>query len=413
MSEAREKAALAKRAARELAGASRAARERALVCAARRIREDAETIVAANARDPRACARDGHEPAAPGPPHARCRPSLLHRRLARRHRPPAGPARMRRRRVHPRERAAHRAGERPSRRGGDDLRGAPQRDGRRLWLCLRSGNACVLKGGSAARESCLALVDSCRAALVEAGLPADALQYVDDDAQHTQTAELLSATGLVDVLIPRGGASLIRACVEGAKVPVIETGTGNCHIYVHEAADTSKARSILMNAKTQRIGVCNAAESLLVDRAIAREFLADALQDLAGAGVLVHADAETRAIAESLGPDVRGRSPPEDRGRHGGRLGQGVPRPGDQRPRRVRRRRGRRAHQPLRDRPLRGHRLGLLRGVRALPFRRRRGRRLRERLHALHGRRGSSVSVPRSASPRRSSTRAARWAPRR
>ena len=166
-------------------------------------------------------------------------------------------------------------------------------------LCIRSGNACVLKGGSAARESCLAIVSCCRAALADAGLPEDALQYVDDDAAHTQTAELLEATGLVDVLIPRGGASLIRACVEGAKVPVIETGTGNCHVYVHADADFEKALRILMNAKTQRIGVCNAAESLLVDRAIATEFLPRALLELAHADVLVHADAESRAIAEA------------------------------------------------------------------------------------------------------------------
>ena len=162
-------------------------------------------------------------------------------------------------------------------------------------LCVRSGNACVLKGGSAARESCLAIVGACRAALVEAGLPQDALQYVDDDAAHTQTAELLGATGLVDVLIPRGGASLIRACVEGAKVPVIETGTGNCHVYVHEAADLDRARAIVMNAKTQRVGVCNAAESLLVDRSVAAAFLPAMVSELAAAGVVVHGDAETRA----------------------------------------------------------------------------------------------------------------------
>ena len=172
-------------------------------------------------------------------------------------------------------------------------------------LCVRSGNACVLKGGSAARESCLAIVDSCRAALEEAGLPVDALQYVDDDAEHTQTAELLGATGLVDVLIPRGGASLIRACVEGAKVPVIETGTGNCHIYVHSSADLAKARAILMNAKTQRIGVCNAAESLLVDRSVARDYLPAMLSDLASAGVLVHADAETLSAAELVEDENR------------------------------------------------------------------------------------------------------------
>ena len=172
-------------------------------------------------------------------------------------------------------------------------------------LCVRSGNACVLKGGSAARESCLAIVDACRAALEEAGLPVDALQYVDDDAEHTQTAELLGATGLVDVLIPRGGASLIRACVEGAKVPVIETGTGNCHIYVHSSADLAKARAILMNAKTQRIGVCNAAESLLIDRSVARDYLPAMLSDLASAGVLVHADAETLSAAELVEDENR------------------------------------------------------------------------------------------------------------
>ena len=172
-------------------------------------------------------------------------------------------------------------------------------------LCVRSGNACVLKGGSAARESCLAIVDACRAALEEAGLPVDALQYVDDDAEHTQTAELLGATGLVDVLIPRGGASLIRACVEGAKVPVIETGTGNCHIYVHSSADLAKARAILMNAKTQRIGVCNAAESLLVDRSVARDYLPVMLSDLASAGVLVHADEETLSVAELVEDENR------------------------------------------------------------------------------------------------------------
>lgn len=170
-------------------------------------------------------------------------------------------------------------------------------------LCVRSGNACVLKGGSAARESCLAIVDACRAALEGAGLPVDALQYVDDDASHTQTSELLGATGLVDVLIPRGGASLIRACVEGAKVPVIETGTGNCHVYVHASADFDKARSIVMNAKTQRVGVCNAAESLLVDRSVAERFLPEMLVELATAGVLLHVDAETASAAALLEGD--------------------------------------------------------------------------------------------------------------
>ena len=300
MSEAREKAGLAKGAARELAGASRAARERALVCAARRIREDADVIIAANARD-----------------LVRARGAGMSLPLQDRLMLDAG-------RISSIADSLDDIVRQPDPLGrivsGSTLENGlrveqvsvplgvvamiyearPNVTADAFGLCLRSGNACVLKGGSAARESCLALVDSCRAALVEAGLPADALQYVDDDAQHTQTAELLGATGLVDVLIPRGGAALIRACVEGAKVPVIETGTGNCHVYVHESADFSKARAILMNAKTQRIGVCNAAESLLVDRAIAREFLPDALRDLLGADVVAHVDAETRSLIESL-----------------------------------------------------------------------------------------------------------------
>lgn len=305
MSEAREKAWLAKKAARELAGASRAARERALVCAARRIREDADVIIAANARD-----------------LVRARETGMSLPLQDRLMLDAG-------RISSIADSLDDIARQPDPLGrvvgGSTLENGlrieqvsvplgvvamiyearPNVTADAFGLCLRSGNACVLKGGSAARESCLALVDSCRAALVEAGLPADALQYVDDDAQHTQTAELLGATGLVDVLIPRGGAALIRACVEGAKVPVIETGTGNCHVYVHEAADFSKARAILMNAKTQRVGVCNAAESLLVDRAIAREFLPGALRDLVGAGVVPHVDAQTRSLMESLEDDDR------------------------------------------------------------------------------------------------------------
>ena len=164
-------------------------------------------------------------------------------------------------------------------------------------LCLRAGNACLLKGGSAASRSCSAIAALCREALLAEGLPADAVAYIEDDAEHTQTAELLGAVGLVDVLIPRGGAGLIRACVENAKVPTIETGTGNCHIYVHEAADLERARAIVLNAKTQRVGVCNAAESLLVDDAVADAFLPGMLEALAEAGVLVHGDARSRALA--------------------------------------------------------------------------------------------------------------------
>ena len=168
-------------------------------------------------------------------------------------------------------------------------------------LCMRAGNSCVLKGGSAANETCSTIADLCRHACEQVGLPADSVQYVEDDAAHTQTAELLGAVGLVDVLIPRGGAGLIQNCVQNAKVPTIETGTGNCHIYVHADADLGKAVDILLNAKTQRIGVCNAAESLLVDKAIADEALPLLVGELARAGVLVHGDATARVVAEKLG----------------------------------------------------------------------------------------------------------------
>lgn len=168
-------------------------------------------------------------------------------------------------------------------------------------LCLRSGNACVLKGGSAAGDTCEAIVAVCQQAMVDCGLPADAVQCVADDASHTQTTELLQATGLVDVVIPRGGASLIRACVDGARVPIIETGTGNCHIYLHRTADASKAVDIVVNAKTSRPGTCNSAESLLVDKCAAVELLPDVLKALAEKGVELVGDKTACDIAAAHG----------------------------------------------------------------------------------------------------------------
>ena len=168
-------------------------------------------------------------------------------------------------------------------------------------LCVRSGNACVLKGGSAAAESCAALAAACADALAEAGLPADAVQYVEDDAGHTETAALIRAHGLVDVLIPRGGASLIRSCVEGATVPVIETGTGNCHIYLHRDADVEKAVGIVVNAKCSRPGVCNAAESLLVDDCAADRLLPPVLRALSEHGVQLVGDRRACEVAASAG----------------------------------------------------------------------------------------------------------------
>ena len=167
-------------------------------------------------------------------------------------------------------------------------------------ICIRTGNACILRGGSLAQHSCAAIAGVLADAVEACGFPRAAVSFIDTTDRAATTA-LMGLRGVVDVLIPRGGAGLIRHCVENAKVPVIETGTGNCHIYVHESADFDKARPIILNAKTQRVGVCNAAESLLVDEAIAAEFLPLAEADLAAAGVTIHGDATARAAAEEAG----------------------------------------------------------------------------------------------------------------
>jgi glutamate-5-semialdehyde dehydrogenase len=158
-------------------------------------------------------------------------------------------------------------------------------------LCLKAGNAVLLRGSSSAAHSNAAIVRVLRDALNDAGLPEDAVQLVDA-ASRESVKELMRARGLVDVLIPRGGASLIRSVVEESTVPVIETGIGNCHVYVDAAADLDMALEILLNAKTSRPSVCNAAESLLVHREIAEPFLARALPALRDAGVIVHGDAD-------------------------------------------------------------------------------------------------------------------------
>src|SRR5690606_4887101 len=130
-------------------------------------------------------------------------------------------------------------------------------------LCLKSGNAVLLRGSSSAYRSNTALVRVLRDAVHGAGLPADAVQMVPGESRGS-VRELMRARGLVDVLIPRGGASLINTVVQESIVPVIETGTGNCHVYVDAQADLDMAVEILVNSKTQRVGVCNAAETLLV-----------------------------------------------------------------------------------------------------------------------------------------------------
>ena len=139
-------------------------------------------------------------------------------------------------------------------------------------ICLKSGNAVLLRGSSSARSSNAAIVTALRSALLSAGLPEDAVQLVPGDS-HDSVKALMRARGLVDVLIPRGGAGLIRSVVEESTVPVIETGVGNCHVYVDASADLEQALSIVVNAKTHRTSVCNAAESLLVHADIADDFL--------------------------------------------------------------------------------------------------------------------------------------------
>jgi glutamate-5-semialdehyde dehydrogenase len=149
-------------------------------------------------------------------------------------------------------------------------------------ICLKSGNAALLRGSSSAAESNEAIVEALQAGLLDAGLPAEAIQLVPGPREVT--SELMAARGLVDVLIPRGGAGLIDAVVRNSQVPVIETGVGNCHLYVDAGADQQMALDILINAKTQRPSVCNALETLLVHADIADSFVPEALQTLAGSG---------------------------------------------------------------------------------------------------------------------------------
>ncbi|MCW2869321.1 glutamate-5-semialdehyde dehydrogenase [Actinacidiphila oryziradicis] len=167
-------------------------------------------------------------------------------------------------------------------------------------LCLKSGNAVLLRGSSSAYSSNLALVTVLRDAVGGAGLPADAVQLVPGESRES-VRELMRARGMVDVLIPRGGASLIRTVVEESTVPVIETGTGNCHVYVDAQADLAMAVEVLINSKAQRPSVCNSAETLLVHQDIAQEFLPLALDALAEAGVTVHGDERVLALAEQAG----------------------------------------------------------------------------------------------------------------
>ncbi|REK71103.1 glutamate-5-semialdehyde dehydrogenase [Aeromicrobium endophyticum] len=157
-------------------------------------------------------------------------------------------------------------------------------------ICLKAGSAVLLRGSSSAARSNAAIIEIMREALAATGLPVDAIQQVPADDRSSAT-HLMQARGLVDLVIPRGGAGLIQAVVEQSTVPVIETGVGNCHVYVDADADLDMALDIVLNAKTHRTSVCNAAESLLVHQAVADTFVPRVVAALHEAGVTVHGDA--------------------------------------------------------------------------------------------------------------------------
>ncbi len=167
-------------------------------------------------------------------------------------------------------------------------------------ICIKSGNAVVLRGGSDALNSNVVIGEVLRDALASSNVPVDAVQVVNS-ADRKVAEELMGMREYVDVLVPRGGADLIKTVIEKAKIPVIETGTGNCHIYVEEDADLEMATPIIINAKVQRPGVCNAAEKLLVHSKIADSYLPVIVAELRKNGVEVRGDEKTRKIV----PDVK------------------------------------------------------------------------------------------------------------
>jgi glutamate-5-semialdehyde dehydrogenase len=166
-------------------------------------------------------------------------------------------------------------------------------------ICLKAGSASLLRGSRSAARSNAAIVDVMREAIAAAGLPADVVQAVPADDRSSAT-HLMQARGLVDLVIPRGGEGLIRTVVEQSTVPVIETGTGNVHVYVDADADLDMALDVVLNAKTHRTSVCNAAESLLVHRDVAEDFLPRVTKALQAAGVTIHGDASFAAVAPGV-----------------------------------------------------------------------------------------------------------------
>ncbi len=167
-------------------------------------------------------------------------------------------------------------------------------------LCLKSGNAVLLRGSSSAKNTNKALIETMQKALIETGLPADAILQVPGDS-HDSVKELMNARGFVDLLIPRGGAALINSIVNDSLVPVIETGVGNCHVYIDDQADIDMATSILVNSKASRVSVCNAAETFLVHKDIADKFLPKALAALKEAKVTIHGDEKIKPYCDKAG----------------------------------------------------------------------------------------------------------------
>ena len=167
-------------------------------------------------------------------------------------------------------------------------------------LTLKSGNCALLRGSASAVNTNTKLVEIMRAALSKSQVPADAIQIVSAES-HESVAELLQARGLIDVVIPRGGSALIERVVTESIVPVIETGVGNCHVYIDKSADFAKAISIAINSKVQRVSVCNAAETILIHSEIADEFIPELMQAFKAEGVTIHGDDSVAEYAAQAG----------------------------------------------------------------------------------------------------------------
>ena len=168
-------------------------------------------------------------------------------------------------------------------------------------LCLKSGNACILRCGKEAHRSSMAITKVLRSAIKNSGLPEDSISLVEDTSRESAVA-LMRLNEYLDVIIPRGGAGLIQSVVQNATVPAIETGTGNCHVYVDNSANLDMAKSIVINAKTSRPSVCNAEEKLLVHEAVASEFLPDILSALEEKGVTIVGDSHVCSIYKNAIP---------------------------------------------------------------------------------------------------------------